>query len=296
MDDLLKPVRTVTIRKNPHEDEATSNLQSIRKQDSPKVSSPENALKVLKNGPGPGELSTVLNYLKTTLHEKHGFNGSIPEPRTTQIIHVLVNNVIPSYWSTLTKKATISSNSDQSTLIKNALIKCLSSLPGTGSIIARLKLLTAEAGKDQTQKNAISETLDLLQEVLEVYDISNDIRTCGLYYNQDQTKRTLFWKEVVNLRASGRIVAIAAQAEDLVKESRVSSSPRWFVNGSQYAAWLGQQLGNAHSFINMDPRLWQAISVENLLAQFTGKSLNMGYPSKTNDMDIQRTSSTNYVR
>ncbi|KAI9656079.1 MAG: telomere binding protein [Bathelium mastoideum] len=280
MDDLLNPVSTVTIRKKPDADPTISNqVGREREQNVLRVTSPEDALKILKAGPTSGELFIVLDYLKISQRRQDGFTIYVPEPKATQIVHVLVNDIVPSYWPTINERTTKKSRQTTPNALKTSLVECLRSLPGIGSLIARLKLLITGPLKDGTKKQAVDETLDVLQEVLSMYTLADDLQIGSLLYAQDQTKRTVYWKEVVNLRASGRIVATAAQAEDVIKDSRHAPSARWIANGSQYATSLGEQLGNALLIVIRDPKSWEAAGANRLLAQFTGKSLNMGYPN-----------------
>ena len=284
MDDLLKPVSTVSIRKKPELHPPRSDAPAYDWDGASKVADPEDALNILKNGPGADDLFMILGYLRDTSSKKDGFNIHVPEPRTTQIVHVLVNDIIPSYWSTFNEEFPKSSSSRRSDSVKASLIESLRSLPGIGSIIARLKLLIPEARKDKTRQVAVDETLDALQEVLGKYTLTDDVRTGAVYYAQDQTKRTLFWKEVVNLRASGRIIAIAAEAEDSIKDSRSPLSTRWIASGPQYAAWLGRQVGDALLFLTTGLGPGEAKNAEKMLAQCTGRSLNMGYPSMLSNL------------
>ncbi|KAL9064163.1 MAG: hypothetical protein Q9157_007929 [Trypethelium eluteriae] len=280
-DDLLKPVSTVTIRKKLEDSQPTPNTHAhAHERDQRaelKVSSPEIALRILKDGARPEELFTVLKYLKSTRERKNDFNIRIPEPRTTQIVHLLVNDIIPSYWSTFESEALKRSKSFNQDSLKHALIECLRSLLGIGSVVSRLKLLVAEARHEELRRQAISELLDVLQEVLgSLYD---DLMIACLYYDKDQTKRTIFWKEVVDLRASGKIVSIAAQAEDSIEALKTPLSTSWIASGSQYAGWLGRQLADTLLRVPQDDTIRSNAGIEKMLAQFTGKSLSMGYPN-----------------
>ncbi|KAL9093887.1 MAG: hypothetical protein Q9165_003810 [Trypethelium subeluteriae] len=278
-DDLLKPVSTVTIRKKPENSLPTPDTHGPGRDHrlKPTISSPEAALEILKDDPRPVELFTVLKYLKSTRERKDDFNIRIPEPRTTQIVHLLVHNIIPSYWSTFELGGSKFSRSSNLDTPRHSLIECLRSLPGIGTVITRLKLLVAEVRQEESRTQAISELLDVLQEVLgTLYD---DLLIACLYYDKDQTKRTIFWKEVIDLRASGKIVSIAAQAEDSIKSTKTPSSTRWIASGSQYAGWLGRQLADMLIRVPQDDATCKAAGTEKMLAQLAGKSLSMGYPN-----------------
>ena len=296
MDDLLKPVSTVTIRRKPDVGLAPSDTSENTRPEPVKVSSPDDALNILKNHPTSTQLSATLNYLKGTAKQEDGFNICVPEPRTTQIAHALVNGIIPSYWSTFDEEMARQAKPASPNSLKASLVGCLRSLPGMGSILARLKSLLAAEKADKLQKGAIIETLDLLQEVLDIYTLVDDVRIGALAYSQSQTKRTLYWKEIISLRTSGKIVAIAAQAEDSVKEFDPTTRTRWIANGAHYATWLGGQLGHAISFLARESGSPELEGIEKILAQFAGKSMNLGYPSKFSDLVIFDTSTSNKSR
>ncbi|KAI9710299.1 MAG: telomere binding protein [Bogoriella megaspora] len=279
MDDLLKPVKTVTIRKISEVEPVSVSENAIPKI---QITSPDGALQLLKGKPDSNELRRILEYIIKTRNNDVVFNIKIPEPKAAQIIHLLVNDIAPSYWSTFHKESLPKGNFDKELPLKNLLVNSLAGLPGIGSIVARLKLLSSESKQNTKSPSTvhfevIEETLDVLQAVLEQYAFSDDIRRGFSYYGQDKTKRTLFWKETITLLASGKIVAVAAQAEDLVKGSNIPHSSRWIANGAQYCSWLGRQIWP--TVVNIQAgEPWSTPEAVKASAQFLGKSLGIGYP------------------
>ena len=99
-----------------------------------------------------------------------------------------------------------------------------------GSNIAKLRALLADSKKDlqrlQTLQKSLEETLDEIwtsSELQQVYRVAPR------------------WKEFVSLVGSGRILAVAAQADEAIdSKSADVGSKSWIADGRKYARWLGR--------------------------------------------------------
>ena len=99
-----------------------------------------------------------------------------------------------------------------------------------GSNAAKLRALLAESKKDlqrlQTLQKSLEETLD------EIWT-SSDLQQ--VYRVPPQ------WKEFVSLVGSGRILAVAAQADEAIRSKSADVGTRsWIADGRKYARWLGR--------------------------------------------------------
>jgi len=258
MDDFLTPVSTTVKRPKESIPEQVQNLV---------ITSPEDALEVLKNKPDLKAVGNALNYLAVESYKKDGFHLVNPAPLSTLIAHTLVTAILPDFWRILKK-----TNEH-----RKQFVRLFSNPNGLGAIMNRLRPLI----DDCRQKKSVSNMRDSsshIEDIIEVLDavlvgdrtsieIWNDIQ--GHVKNSIQSK--LIWKEYVAQVASGRVLSIVAEAEDALKGKGVSRTECWLASGSQYAFWLGQ---NIAVFMKDDN------SVEaSLLAatEMGGKALFLGY-------------------
>jgi telomere length regulation protein len=265
MDDLLTPLSTV--KRHPQETKPV--IEEVRKEAAqrPRITSPEEVLKVLKHWPDLDTVGEILRYLASESQKKHGFNLVTPEPLSASIAFTLATVTVPDYWRTLKEKGQDRKN----------LVRLLSNPNGVGAILSRLRPLIADcrqkkpAGNTRDSSEHIEDLLDILDQAL-VDDgsssrIWNDIQDHAT--NPIQLK--LMWKEYVAQTASGRILSIAAEAEDVLKEKGSSRAASWVANGNDYAAWLGRNVA-----ILMKDNIGVEDSVP-AVTEICGKALLLGY-------------------
>ena len=278
MDDFLTLVKTTRVKSQP-----TQPTPANRDGEPATIliESPGDALKALQNQPDYETVRKILRYLESTIYSKDAFSIAVPGPLSAQIINVLVNTTVPDYWRALRK------GDGKGTNIVS-LIKCLRSVSGLGAIVARLRALIA----DSKQKKLVSEKrgpsqqiedlLDALSLVLTEESVSWDIWTSISQLTLGPMQRTLLWKEFVTLTASGKILAIAAQAEDALKDSTAIRSESWLARGNEYASWLGNNIAAMiKSVMSSDVSEWNAIT------QLCGKAFTLGYTGKLT-VDLQK--------
>jgi telomere length regulation protein len=265
MDDLLTPLSTV--KRHPQEPKPV--IEEVRKEAAQRlrITSPEEALKGLKHWPDLDTVREILRYLAFESQKKHGFNLVTPEPLSASIAFTLATVTIPDYWRTLKEKGQDRKN----------LVRLFSNPNGVGAILSRLRPLIADcrqkkpAGNTRDPSGHIEDLLDILDQAL-VDDgsssrIWNDIQD----HAKNPTRLKLMWKEYVAQTASGRILSLAAEAEDVLKERGLSRAASWVANGNDYAAWLGR---------NMAILIKANIGVEDSVPAVTeicGKALLLGY-------------------
>ena len=119
---------------------------------------PDTAVQILKSQPPHDDLLKTLTFLlqpppnasfpsssspnaptATTNTPKlaQNLNIKVPNSKTAQIIHVLVNDILPAHWVPLDP----SSPDKVQRKIKRLLVKCLQSVTGLGALISRLRAL-----------------------------------------------------------------------------------------------------------------------------------------------------------
>lgn len=245
-----------------------------RKQDF-SIQTPDDALEALKSKPDTSLLTKTLRWLVAETDQSNDFNIKKPSSKTTQIIFVLVNDIIPDYWSIL--------NADR--LLKRRelrlFVRCLGSVAGIGAIISRLRLHLGHLKDPQSQakisvaskSQPIGDLLDVLESIFVGEKFTATIWIDIKAYTEKPSQRSLQWKEFLSMVASGRVLSIASEAASVLKNMRPSlEDGSWVGNGSLYAQWLGANIQHMNGVLaEKDEEGRKAAS------QLLSKALSLGY-------------------
>ncbi|CAO1598091.1 hypothetical protein XANCAGTX0491_001864 [Xanthoria calcicola] len=249
MDELLVPLKTTTkLRSSPGgnvESHLLDSKQQPLKRSRGEIKSPEHALEILSSRPQQEDLRAVLRWLHPSNGSNNGFNVHGQTLLASQIIHTLVNDVLPDYWSLLNLE-----QNEQSRATMDTMTLILSNVSGISMLTSRLKTLIrrkdAPEGnhsiRDSGQAEALASAVVMLESVLKPWDVVYTIwsRLCG---TSDLTRRWLLWKELVALLGSGRVLSTASEAEAILGKSSHQIRERTkLADGSRYCFWLGRNL------------------------------------------------------
>jgi telomere length regulation protein len=196
------------------------------------IDSAEAALGALKNQPSRDTVSNVLRYLTAD-----GFSLLLPEPLNASIAHQLVNDTVPNYWRTI-----------ESSKEAKRLAKVFRNPTGLGHLATRLRSLIADShqkrapGEVRNAAEHISDTLDVLELTLHGDETTHLILKDVLAIGKTPVQTKLIWREYLAQAVSGRILSIAAEAEDVLKKSETARAASWIADGKDYAAWLGRNI------------------------------------------------------
>lgn len=231
---------------------------------------------LLKSSPDREQLSAILAAIDP-FHKSNAtgdFDVRVASPITAQILQLLVSTTIPDHWESLNAKDSKKKDAKS----RAALLRCLSSVPGLGSLVAQLRSLisAARTSAQQVQGSSsqlgIRDLLAVLAALLEPKDflfrLSRDI--LALYDNK--TRQQVTWKELVSLVAAGKILSVAAEALAIVDSSDSVSFYSWIGNGTEYASWLGCNI--SHMAVTLTPNDesdWAPVAL------LTGRALSLGY-------------------
>lgn len=259
MADFLTAVSTRKVKDaEPLIREVTSlNIQ----EDAVRIDSAESALGALKSQPGRETVTNVLQYLTTD-----GFSLVFPEPLNASIAHQLVNDTIPNYWRTLRGSAE-----------SNQLVKILRNPTGLGHIVTRLRSLITDSrqkripGEGRDAAEHISDDLELLEQILHGKETSHLILQDVLRFGKNAMQKKLIWREYLAQIASGRILSIAAEAEDMLKRKERPRTATWIADGNEYAAWLGR---NVAFLVQSED---QSEDYLDAVVELCSKALGLGY-------------------
>ncbi|KAI1178779.1 telomere length regulation protein-domain-containing protein [Nemania sp. FL0916] len=201
--------------------------------------SPEEALESLKNEPSHDTLSAVLRYLHNGSKDKHGFDIRSPGPLKAQIIHVLVTEIVPNYWTTVQESP---DRQDHDTLLA-----CLRSLPGINAVLTYIRsLIKAAASQQQDLKGShiifnLTYTLSLLASILDGDDDGEVMRIWDSITSTNDTARIRpLRQEFLSLWTSGKIVSLSAEAEDMCRRAGQHPDAIWIADNKQYLNWLAR--------------------------------------------------------
>ncbi|KAF1912311.1 telomere length regulation protein-domain-containing protein, partial [Ampelomyces quisqualis] len=233
-------------------------VQSLSIQDAVEISSTRSLLEALKSQPSQETFINALRYMTSD-----DFCLLLPDPLNASIAHQLVNDTLPHYWGS-------SCNSPQA----RTFCKILRNPTGIGHMITRLRSLIADGrqkkapGEDRDSVTHVEDLLDVLERTLKEDDTSNrvllDIQTHG----KSAMQKKLIWREYLSQIASGRIVSIVAEAEDVTKIKSTSRPSSWLADGRRFAAWLGRNI--AHLMKEMKQS-------EEAVVDICSKALTLGY-------------------
>ena len=282
MDQLLNPIQTRSKRESSANlIEASPQLQPTEKKN-PRTNSPEEVLEALGSKPDLKLLSAALQWLFDSRNRTGGFNIRKPGPKAAQIVFVLVNDILPNYWQALDGEETPSHCKP-----RKHLIVCLRSVAGIGAIISQIRLFCSQLKDPQSQANVptaqrsrpLSDTLSVLENLLVgddcVISIWKIIHRCL----EQPFQKSLQWKEIFSLIASGKLLAIASEACLVNREcSSDVDYDSWIGNGTLYAAWLGRNIQHMNQNIALDD-----VGGRKSLSQLCSKALNLGYQGEYAD-------------
>jgi telomere length regulation protein len=224
MADFLTAVSTKkTVRKSVVEE-----IQTLSIQDAIIVDSPQAALRALKSQPNYETLNSVLKFLRGP-----SISLVISEPVYASIAYELVSNTLPNYWTTL----------KQHSKNAHAFASILWNPTGIGHLLTRLRSLIADSQQKKAPGTAhnvsdfIKDTLDVLDRVIDGDDAISSVWRDIRKFSRSDIQRKLTWKEYLAQVASGRVLSMRAEAEDILKANGVECSA---LTGNDFATWLGR--------------------------------------------------------
>lgn len=238
-----------------------------------KGSSPEEALDVLKRQPGYDALLSVLIYLRKGVQGKHSFDIRNPSPQAAQLVHVLSTEIIPNYWTLLTENS-----SDQKRGDVDILLACFQSIPGVNGLLTHLRALLRETKADPKglkQSHVvfnISFILDALSRLLKPDDALRRI-WAPVNSLQIPTHVRPLRQEFIALFTSGKIIALSAEAEDILRQADRIQDVSWTADGKTYIDWLGRNVVEWIALSNNDDDL-------KLCADLTARATRLAHSGK----------------
>ncbi|KAH8814988.1 telomere length regulation protein-domain-containing protein [Xylogone sp. PMI_703] len=279
---------STSYRKSSNEERDTFVELAKAKEASPTArtaaTTPGEALEILRHEPDYETLINTLKYLKHEDDSSNGFKITSPSPVAAQLVQVIVSDIIPNYWTILqesgetkTGKKNKSSKKSSSPDI-SLLLACIRSVSGLGAIILRLRSCVQQAKENRKDIGASSafEVLPILLDALTALiegDNTVQLLLNKIYNNEDSVgKQKALWQECLALIAGGRVIGMAAEAEDILSSlSKGNDTHSWIGDGLLYSKWLGRNIARWARELPDGAGAW--IQCGELMA----KSLKLGY-------------------
>lgn len=248
-------------KKIAHIEPVLKNIESSNFQDAQPIQSTDAVLDALKKHPSRAMVNNVLQYLTN-----YGSSLAPSDPINASIAHQLVNDTLPNYWRTLKP-------SPEAKL----LAQVLRNPTGLGHMITRLQTLIADNALPKISNEArdtlqhIEDMIDVLDQILRDSNTSRLVLGDVLAFGKNKIQKSLIWKEFLAQTASGRLLSIVAEAEDLLNKRDPAASSSWLADGRKYALWLGRNVTALarHDAANED----FVVATGELFS----KALNLGY-------------------
>ncbi|PIA92750.1 hypothetical protein CB0940_04410 [Cercospora beticola] len=229
--------------------------------------SPEQALQILRSEPNLPAVRSILEQLRSGQGLSSNFSIDAVGPQQAQLINAIVNTIIPNFWSALDKRD------------RKLLTSCLTNVAGGNAITARIRAVADVLLDTTLSTSGASELQDLLGVMLQL--LTGEAFVSHVWQGlvkavPDQTKRSMSWKEFINLIGSGKVVATIARAEDILSDvSDVHVKRSWISNASEYTNWLGRSITEMVA-VEAEGSDEQANS--QAAAQLLTKAFGLGYP------------------
>ncbi|KAF4965053.1 hypothetical protein FSARC_7087 [Fusarium sarcochroum] len=254
MDDLLTPVNTTYLksRKDPEplftEVKATSTYEEPKKIST--ISTSDEAIDVLKNQPDYDSLIAVLQFLRSNKPASDGFSFSTPSPKSASIVHLLVSEIAPNYWTLLIEGAVDDDSQHTASLPKDAelFLSCLRSLTGLNAVITQIRALIQESrlgGKEEKRTDLSLNTGILLSVLAAILGSDGSIpalwstSTKGISNTALQRVQS---QKLGSILTNGQIVSTSAEALEVIGSDRARTDTQWVADGLQYSKWFGNSL------------------------------------------------------
>ncbi|KAH7087108.1 telomere length regulation protein-domain-containing protein [Paraphoma chrysanthemicola] len=259
MSDFLTAVSTKKVKGT---EPLLQEVKSLSIQPAPRIESPESTLEALKHEPSSDTVVDALTYMTSD-----GFSLILPEPLNASIAYQLVNDTFPHYWRTFSQSRH-----------QKSFAKILQNPTGIGHIITRLRSLIADSRRKQEYGEArdptehIVDLLAVLEGILQDEQTSRLILRETFAHSKKDMQRKLIWREYIVQIASGRVIALVAEAEDVLKSKDISRTPSWIAEGRTYAEWLGRNI--AALITDGDSKNEESSAA---VVELCSKALNLGY-------------------
>ncbi|WZH40134.1 telomere length regulation protein-domain-containing protein [Fusarium acuminatum] len=254
MDDLLTPVSTTYLKPRNEPEPLFREVKTASSQEEPRkpsaISTHDDAVDALKNQPDYDSLISVLQFLSSHRTASDGFSFSAPSPKNASIIHLLVTEIAPNYWTLLLEGAVDDATHHNTTLPSDAdlFICCLRSLTGLNAVITQTRALIQEArlGGKEERRTDLSLNLGILLSVLSSI-LGTDGSIPAIWSESTRSIANAALQRVQSQKLSsiltnGQIVSTSAEALEIIGRDKIRDDTQWVGDGLRYSTWMGNAI------------------------------------------------------
>lgn len=252
MDQLLTPVSTTYLKPQPKSEALLTEVKSTNPsphqvQQNKHISSADEALDTLKSQPDYETLIQVLRFVT----DAHNFNLQAPGPKSASIIHLLVTEIAPNYWTLLEEGSLDEEDDGQSkkgSPDAELFVQCLRSVTGINAIITQIKALLQESrlGGKEAKRTDVALNLNILLSLLAAVLQGDDtIRTLWVSSTSNLPHSVLARgqsQKLVSVLTNGQVVSISAEAMAVIGRDGIRPDSEWIADGKALSQWIGRNI------------------------------------------------------
>lgn len=253
MDGLLTPVSTTYLRPR-RADGALPAPAAGSAAPVSHVTSPDEALDVLKGQPDYASLAAVLRYLAAppASDDPAAFHLHALSPKSAAIVHELVSEIVPNFWVLLQEESPHRGPASASATSSDVelMLQCLRSVTGLNAVTARIRAIVQESrlGAKEPSRPDLDLILALFLSVLDGL-LSGDDAIRGTWSASvsrlpDATQKKLQSNQLAAIITSGRILSTAAEAAAVLGRDHVPPEACWIADGVEFSKWIGRNISS----------------------------------------------------
>jgi telomere length regulation protein len=289
MDDLLTPVSTTYLKSRKEIEPLFTEVKTSSPQPEPRktttISTVDDAVDALKNQPDYDSLIAVLQFLTNTKPSSDNFSLSRPNPKSALIIHLLVSEIAPNYWTLLLEGSFDGVAQSAAVLPRDAelFVACIQSLTGLNAVLTQIRTLIQESrmgGKEEKRSDLslnANVLLSVLSAVLGGHGAISAIWSASTKGIPDAALQRVQSQKLASILTNGQIVSTSAEALEIIGRDRERDENKWIADGLQYSRWIGNSIV---SWIRSSPEE----SAMTFASELFQKSLSLHHSGKLHDI------------
>jgi telomere length regulation protein len=221
--------------------------------------------------------------LKFLGKEQSDFSITSPGPIAAQLVYVLVSDTVPTYWNVLQESSRRKKAAKQESFLE-ILLSCLRSVTGLNAVVLSLKQhiqLSKETQKAVGGPNIQSILVILLQLLQALLGDNQTVEAIwkNIHHSSNiPAKQKAIWNEFLGLVGNGKILGVAAEAEDIINYlSKKVGERYWIADATLYCLWLARNVTHWSRNLSADSE----IEIKGC-GELLSKSFHLGYTGMIN--------------
>jgi telomere length regulation protein len=251
MDDLLTPVSTTYLKPRKEPEPLFTEIKTTSTRPEPKkisaISTADDAVDVLKNQPDYDSLISVLQFLTSPKPSSDNFSLSTPSPKSALIVHLLVSEIAPNYWTLLLEGTFDDGAQPAAALPRDAelFLGCIRSLTGLNAVITQIRTLIQESrmggkeGKRADLSLNANILLSVLSAILNGHEAISAIWSASTKGIPNSALQRVQSQKLGSILTNSQIVSTSAEALEIIGRDRERDETKWIADGLQYSKWMG---------------------------------------------------------